>query len=122
MTSLNNKNVIISDFPNNMKELENIFYDKDYIISMRYHATLIANIMQKKVLNIIYSRHPHYDNKMKYIYEEYNYENNNIIFGEKIKETNLKKLFNNNINHNGIDRREKAKKDIINIKETIISR
>jgi polysaccharide pyruvyl transferase WcaK-like protein len=41
------------------------------IISMRYHGTLIATAIGKRVLSINLVSHEHYLNKNKYIYEHY---------------------------------------------------
>ena len=119
MKKVQEKNVNIRSMPKNMEDLQIVFNENDYIISMRYHATLIANLMNKKVLNIIYNKHRHYDNKMKYLYEKYKFEDNNIIYGEDLKNKNLDLLFTpNKVNYNN-EYREKATSDIAKMLKVI---
>ncbi len=119
MKKVQEKNVNIRSMPKDMEDLQIAFNENDYIISMRYHATLIANLMNKKVLNIIYNKHRHYDNKMKYLYEKYIFEDNNIIYGEDLKNKNLDLLFTpNKVNYNN-EYREKATSDIAKMLKVI---
>lgn len=93
IANIKDKNINVLSMPKNMEELQKVFNEYNYFVSMRYHATLIANLMNKKVLNIIYSKHRHYENKMKYIYDHYKFEENSIIFGETINKNDLERLF-----------------------------
>ena len=105
----------IMKMPYNMNQLQELFNENDCIISMRYHATLIANIMNKNVLNIVYSSHQHYTNKMRYIYDNYKYDNNTINFGEQIDDNIIKKLLSFENNKNNKMYNNKAKKDLIDM-------
>ena len=69
-----NKNLalIIKNFPENIDELTRIYSTCNYIISMRYHATLISSLCKIKTLSINYGdEHRHYFNKIQYIKEHY---------------------------------------------------
>lgn len=76
--------VTINDYVYNMKDLEKMFKKCDLIISMRYHATLIASNLGIRTIALDYSkRHRHYSNKIKYIQKKYNDELILCDFGEK---------------------------------------
>lgn len=109
---INDKNISIMNMPKNVNELQDVFNESDCIISMRYHATLIANIMNKKVLNIVYDKHRHYVNKMKYIYDNYKYDNNTIVFGEKVTDTIIKNVLTSENKSDSQKHKDKTKKDI----------
>ncbi len=107
-----NDKLILHKMPKKMQDLINIFEEQDYIISMRYHATLIANFMNKNVLSIDFVNHRHYFNKIHYIYEKYEFERNNITFLEKIGDNNFDLLFKKHKWNDVKDFMLKAEKDI----------
>lgn len=69
-------NIKVLDYEFTFEKLQTVINDQDYIISMRYHGSLIANMLNKKVLSIVYKNHRHYQNKMNYLYENYGFEKN----------------------------------------------
>lgn len=89
------KNAIITDFPNNIAELCDILNTCDIIISMRYHGTLISNIIQKNTICINYDSHKHYNNKNKYLFDKYLFNKNIINFSEDINQENISKILTN---------------------------
>lgn len=81
-----------------MAELTVTIASLDAIISMRYHGTLIATALGKRVLSIDLSNHAHYLNKNKYIYEHYGIKGLHIKDTdiEKFSHTDFKKFLSNN--------------------------
>ena len=79
---INNSNIYVAKFFTEMNEILNIINDVDYIISMRYHASLLAMIRNKNLLTICLNKHLHYPNKMNYIYQKYAIDNNLIKYDE----------------------------------------
>ena len=90
---LNNNKLFISSMPKKYEDIKNIFENQEYIVSMRYHATLMANFMNKNVLSINFVNHRHYFNKIDYIYSNYNFERNTFDFTSELKKDNLDLLF-----------------------------
>jgi len=91
---LNYDNISIEKYPRNLDELISIFNNCEYVISMRYHATLVANSLGKKVLNLKYDTHNHYNNKIDYLYKKYKFKNYEILYSK----------LNEPISHNVIDK------------------
>ncbi len=89
-STLNSDNIKVLDYEFNFNKLQEVINDQDYIISMRYHGSLISNMLNKKVLSIVYKTHRHYQNKMNYLYENYGFEKNIQI---KITKKALDDLF-----------------------------
>lgn len=105
----NTSNINIIDLRFDLNSLTECFNNQDYIISMRYHGSLIANIMNKKVLTLMYN-HRHYKNKISYMYEKYKFYEN---IAYEITDENLDNLFNSKKVNNNIDKYlEQAKKDL----------
>jgi polysaccharide pyruvyl transferase WcaK-like protein len=83
------KEVIV---PRNARELSAAFGDADLVLSMRYHGTLFAGAMGKRVLRIDHNKHPHYLFKNKYLASHYGYGADfiNITDIPKIPQEDLK--------------------------------
>lgn len=79
-SELNIDNVVIEKLASNMSELVDIFSKIDFLIAMRYHAVLIGNLLQIPTLPICYSNHPHYNNKMTFLSQLFNYSGLISIF------------------------------------------
>lgn len=112
---INNKNIVISNMPENYADLLKILNNQKFIISMRYHGTLIANIIKKRVLSVDYNVHRHYYNKLNYIYNKYNFEKNRLSFSKENIRENLILLFGKNKksnNENYADIMIKAKEEL----------
>lgn len=88
----NFENIIISDYPYNYDDIKSLLVDVDYMISMRYHGTLLANLFGIQNINILYDVHSHYDNKMNYLYDNYHFIKNQILFS-KLDKNNFLKSF-----------------------------
>lgn len=73
INQLKDPKIVIDDINFNATGVAKAFSRCDVIMSMRYHATLIAGyVLGKKVLSINYSSvHRHYVNKIKYIRSKY---------------------------------------------------
>lgn len=84
---------IIESQPANLEEFTTIIKDADLVISMRYHGTLIANILGKRVLCINPKENTHYVNKNKYIASHYR------LNGFIIDEMAMDKFDTNNYNN-----------------------
>lgn len=61
-----------------------IINDQDFIISTRYHGSLLAACLNKPLFSIILD-HPHYYNKMNYLYSKYIFTKN-FIYANKLNE------------------------------------
>jgi len=64
---------ISTNIPKSYNNLITSISENDAIISMRYHGTLMSNLLGKKVLCINYDVHPHYSHKNAYIYDNYGF-------------------------------------------------
>jgi len=110
---LNREDIDIPDYEFEFTKVISMINNCDYIISMRYHGSLIANMLNKKTLSIVYKNHRHYKNKMNYLYDNYGFDKN---MQYEINDEGLNKLFE--INHKTISNsklnkiREKADSDI----------
>lgn len=72
----------IEDYMDEMDDLIKVMGRCDLIISMRYHATLVASNLGIKTISLDYSgMHRHYRNKIGYIKERYNEGLLNCEFG-----------------------------------------
>ena len=69
-----NKDVVeLKDYMEEIDDLVEVIHGCDLIISMRYHATLVASVLGIRTLSLDYSTiHRHYYNKTSYIKEKYN--------------------------------------------------
>lgn len=84
------------EYDNSIEGICTTINNLDCIISMRYHGALLAALLNKRLLTIVYDEHPHYPNKMNYIYEKYTTEKNVINLSEVDASTinvALEKLF-----------------------------
>lgn len=97
INKLNYEDISILKMPKDFAELTSVFENYEYIISMRYHATLIANSLGKKVLNLKYDLHRHYNNKIDYLYKRYNFQNYELLYSQMNKKIS-DKVFNEFIN------------------------
>lgn len=88
-----NKRIFICEFASNFNEVINLLNENKYVISMRYHSSLISMIESKNLLTFLYDKHTHYYNKISYIYEKYASDNNVINISESKDENRLKKAF-----------------------------
>lgn len=72
-TSMNDVTISIEEQDFSPATISRVFSECDIIVSMRYHATLIAGgVLNKKVLSINQGNtHRHYYNKQKYIKDKY---------------------------------------------------
>lgn len=68
---INEKNVFVDNYTNNINELFEIFTNCDFIISMRYHGSLLANMFGLRNIIVTNKNHSHYNNKMQYLSETY---------------------------------------------------
>lgn len=59
--------------PKNAVELRHALGDARAVISMRYHGTLFASALGKKVIRLDHDKHPHYNFKNRYLADEYGY-------------------------------------------------
>ena len=84
--ALNNERINVLDFGSSWKHVNRTISEQDCIISARYHGALLALIFNKPLLTIEYDIHPHYKNKIAYIYDRYTAERNVIRFSDIEKE------------------------------------
>lgn len=90
-------NIYIKDYVNTLSEIKKVILEQDYIISARYHGSLLSLFMNKNTLTIINSFNPHYNNKMNYIFEEYNFDKK-IISAKEKNPRNINNIINNFLN------------------------
>lgn len=88
---LNNKNIYVKDYVNNIDILR-VLRENNYIISLRYHGSLLASALNIPLLTIVLNNHPHYTNKMEYLYKNYNLTNNTLNINE-VNQEFLNKAF-----------------------------
>ena len=69
-------NIEILPYNNTIEEIIYTFDKCDYIISMRYHATLISLARNINTISICYDKHTHYLNKISYINDLFKNKNN----------------------------------------------
>ena len=82
-----NVRIIEVDYMNDIEELVDEFMHCGYVVSMRYHATLIAGCLGVNVLAIDLSEtHRHYHNKLKYVKEKYCPELISFSYGKPVDE------------------------------------
>ena len=62
------------------KETVEAIGSKEAVFSMRYHGTLLANLLGKRVICINYDSHRHYFNKNRYLYSHYGFSENVLSF------------------------------------------
>lgn len=81
-------NIVVCQYKNDINDILSEFEKLDFIVSMRYHATVISKILEIPSLTICLNEHPHYYNKMKAITEMTN-DANSLINFEDIDENNF---------------------------------
>lgn len=91
---LGSERIVISDYTEDIPKTIDKLLEQSFVISMRYHGTLLANVLNLKVVNLKFDVHHHYNNKINYLYSNYSYVNNELLFS-KINDADLEKLFNN---------------------------
>lgn len=97
MNEFNNVNITIAKYENSFKNICEILKNVDCAISMRYHGTLLFNLFGIPNINILYDNHRHYYNKIKYLYDNYKFEKNQVLFSNLIND-NFINIFNKLIN------------------------
>ncbi len=102
--SIPNKNQKITNLPLDIGETCKIINQNDFIISMRYHITLVSNILNKNILTIILNKHRHYLNKMHGLIEHYKFANNIVDFDNKMPVENMERLLTNRSSRTASDR------------------
>lgn len=80
--SVNVENAEILEYPDPVDNVFEIISNLDICISMRYHGTLISNVLGIPTLNLLYDCHRNYKNKVDYLYNNYNFNNFQINFSE----------------------------------------
>ena len=83
---MDSENIEVKPYVNTLQEIIEVFDTQDYIISMRYHGALLSLFMNKKTLTLVDDYHPHYMNKMNYLYEEYKFPKNLLIISKSNKD------------------------------------
>ena len=125
ISSIKNKeNIDIVKYTDDMDNLKHILENVEFVISGRYHGILISMILNKKILGLNYDKHPHYENKIKYLYQKYSKEKNLINYSE-LNKTEMNKCLNSflknakfvKFNQNEIF---KASKDLENLVKIIV--
>ena len=91
---LGSERIVISDYTEDIPKTIDKLLEQSFVISMRYHGIILANVLNLKVVNLKFDVHHHYNNKINYLYSNYNYVNNELLFS-KINDADLEKLFNN---------------------------
>ncbi len=77
-----NRLSVCNNIPKTYTELITVLSENDAIISMRYHGTLMSNILNRKVLCVNYDTHSHYGHKNAYIYDNYGFRKMMIDFSK----------------------------------------
>ena len=90
--------LVINRFPKDISELTQQLNECDVVFSMRYHCTLVSNILNKKTICIDYDSHKHYYNKNNYLFEKYNFDKNMIRFSKGFDEKMFKYVISNKNN------------------------
>lgn len=99
----------------NMEETLDILNEYSTIISMRYHGTLLSNMLSKNVICINYDKHKHYNNKNYYLFEKYGFEKNVLEFS-KLSTYNtsvLKSLLNKKTKNIQLRKQQKKTRDYL---------
>ena len=122
---LNDKNVNVIEFKSKFKDVIDIINNHTHIISMRYHASLIAIVENKPLLTICLSQHSHYSNKMNYIYKKYTKSDNLIESKDVSNKTKLNNALNTlfKLENNCFDNKvfETSQKELNDIIERIVN-
>ncbi len=79
---LESDRLIVEKMPRNIREFAQLVGDAETVISMRYHGTLLANYLGCNVINLKNDVHPHYNNKVDYLYDFYGFRNKEILFSK----------------------------------------
>jgi len=96
VSAVNNPRLSAYDHtPSNLASLIDKLRGVRGVVSMRYHGTLVANMLNKKVLCINYDAHPHYENKNEYVYSHYGFDRLMVDFSKLNKvDKNVLNLLN----------------------------
>lgn len=86
VSEFGNKNVEFIDMKQDYASFLDFCSSLDYAISMRYHATLLFNILGIRTLDIIWDTHHHYEFKVNYIYQRYMAERYELKFSDLVKD------------------------------------
>lgn len=92
---INDKRVMVAPFTTNFDEILSLINENEYIVSMRYHCSLLAMVENKKLLTILYDLHQHYYNKINYLYERYVKDGNLISLNDIENYDKLSEIFTN---------------------------
>ena len=98
---LNDNNITIANSMYSFKNVCDVLKNVDVAISMRYHGTLLFNLFGIPNINILYDIHRHYNNKIKYLYDNYKFEKNQVLFSN-LNDDNFINIFNKVINEKRI--------------------
>ena len=101
MIELNDNNITIANSMYYFKNVCDVLKNVDVAISMRYHGTLLFNLFGIPNINILYDIHRHYNNKIKYLYDNYKFEKNQVLFSN-LNDDNFINIFNKVINEKRI--------------------
>lgn len=104
------ENIEILPYNNTIEKIVYTFDKCNYIISMRYHATLISLARNINTISICYDKHAHYLNKISYINDLFK-NKNNFSFTELIKDEKQYDLIIKSLN---------SEKTSIDLKEKLI--
>lgn len=66
-SELKNDKIVIETFPYTMDDIIESFNKCDVLIAMRYHSSLIGNILGIPTISIYYETHRHYNNKIRWL-------------------------------------------------------
>lgn len=78
--NLKDENIEVLEYTNNVDEIFSTISNLDVCVSMRYHGTLISNMLGVPTLNLLYDIHRHYKNKVDYLYKNYGYKNYQVNY------------------------------------------
>lgn len=85
------KHIVVRKYAETFSEILEELKPLEFMINMRYHATLLSMVLEIPSLNICMDDNAHYYNKIKYITETGNYEDSVLMFGEW-KERNMEEV------------------------------
>lgn len=123
-------NIVIEPYTSDCFELCKQFSNCNMMVCMRYHSSLLALKMGMNCVHLVYDVHRHYSNKMKYLLEQYEAENDQMSVKKIHKEDLVSLLKNAYVNHQNklglqenVTRQieEKAKKQIEELFSIIFS-
>ena len=92
---INSKYINILPFKDNMKDIYKLFVENKYIISMRYHSSLVSMINNNNLISIYDDSYVHYYNKMSYIHSYYSNDDLLLAYSEFDDNFDYDNLFDN---------------------------